>query len=98
MIVQIENYQIRPYPNNLCWEIWKFRDVKKKDGSVKREWVSEGCYPSTLDQALNIVHERLLKDGSDAVVDLEGAVKAVKAQVKAIAKAADKAAKEVGLR
>lgn len=37
MIVQIENYQIRPYPNNLCWEIWKFRDVKKKDGTVERE-------------------------------------------------------------
>lgn len=98
MIVQIENYQIRPYPNNLCWEIWKFRDVKKKDGTVEREWVSEGCYPSTLDQALNTVHERLLKEDKDTIVDLESAVKAVKAQAKAISKAADKAAKEVGLR
>ncbi|MCR2034389.1 hypothetical protein [Adlercreutzia mucosicola] len=97
MIVEIENYQIRPYPNNLCWEVWKFRDVKKKDGSVKREWVSEGCYPSTLDQALNIVHERLLKEGG-SVVGIEDAVKAVKAQAKVIAKAADKAAKEVGSR
>lgn len=97
MIVEIENYQIRPYPNNLCWEVWKFRDVKKKDGSVKREWVSEGCYPSTLDQALNIVHERLLKEGG-SVVGIEDAVKAVKAQTKTIAKAADKAAKEVGSR
>ncbi len=97
MVVEIENYQIRPYPNNLCWEVWKFRDVKKKDGSVKREWVSEGCYPSTLDQALNIVHERLLKEGGSAV-GIEDAVKAVKAQAKVIAKAADKAAKEVGSR
>lgn len=97
MIVEIENYQIRPYPNSLCWEVWKFRDVKKKDGSVKREWVSEGCYPSTLDQALNIVHERLLKEGG-SVVGIEDAVKAVKAQAKVIAKAADKAAKEVGSR
>lgn len=97
MVVEIENYQIRPYPNNLCWEVWKFRDVKKKDGSVKREWVSEGCYPSTLDQALNIVHERLLKEGG-SVVGIEDAVKAVKAQAKVIAKAADKAAKEVGSR
>lgn len=97
MIVEIENYQIRPYPNNLCWEIWKFRDVKKKDGSVEREWVSEGCYPSTLAQALNTVHERLLKEGG-SVVGIEDAVKAVKAQARAISKAADKAAKEVGCR
>jgi hypothetical protein len=98
MIVEIENYQIRPYPNNLCWEVWKFRDVKKKDGKVEKKWVSEGCYPSTLDHALLIVHERLLKDGCDDVVDLERAMKTVKAQAKAIAKAAEKAAKEVGVR
>lgn len=59
--------------------------------------MSEGCYPSTLDQALNIVQERLLKEGG-SVVGIEDAVKAIKAQAKAIAKAVDKAAKEVGIR
>lgn len=100
MIVRIENYQIRPYPNHLCWEVWKFRDVKRKDGTVEEEWVSEGCYPSTLDQALATVHERLLKDKGDeyAILSLEDAVKQVKAQASAIREVAKKAAGEVGLR
>lgn len=97
MIVEIENYQIRPYPNNLCWEIWKFRGVKKKDGSVSEEWVSEGRYPSDLAQALATVHERLLKEGG-SVAGIEDAIKAVEAQARAIVKAADKAAKDVGRR
>lgn len=63
MIIQIDRFQIRPYPNNLCWEIWERRKWKPKGGGPTKEgWKSTGRYPSTLGQALLTVYERLLKD------------------------------------
>lgn len=61
MIIEIGNFQIRPYDNHLCWEIWQYRDVKTRDGSEKKAWMSENCYPQNLEQALLKVRERLMK-------------------------------------
>lgn len=57
--VTIGKYQIRPYPNSLCWELFELRKNKKSD---EEEWASMGCYPSTFGYALAKVLEHLLKD------------------------------------
>ncbi|MBP3883992.1 MAG: hypothetical protein J6D54_03515 [Olsenella sp.] len=71
MIIQIENYQIRPYPNMLCWELWKYREVKSrgKEGNEqsRMDWVSEKVYPSTLGIALAHVQELLMKEDNEVV-------------------------------
>ena len=71
MIVQIDNYQIRPYANMLCWELWKYREVRSKDEGGKEQtrmdWVSEKVYPSTLGIALSHVQELLMKEGKEVV-------------------------------
>lgn len=65
MIVQVESFQIRPYSNGLCWEVWERRKWKPKGGGPTKEgWQSCGVYPSTLGHALFIVFERLLKQGT----------------------------------
>ena len=82
MIVQIDNYQIRPHANMLCWELWKYRKVRSKDKEGKEQtrmdWVSEKVYPSTLGIALSHVQELLMKEGKE-VVGLSEAIEKVEA-------------------
>lgn len=86
MNVTIGNFQLKPYSNGLCWELFEFRPVKGKDGEVEK-WVSAGVYPSTLTRGLQIVYERMLKmdDGSYGA---EAAVKRAEEIEKRIANAA----------
>ena len=64
MIYQInERYQIRPYSNGLCWEIFEYRTVQKRTGETVTDWVSVGKYPQTLQHGLQIIYEMALKAG-----------------------------------
>lgn len=69
MIIEYENYQIRPYSNNLCWEIFTYRPVKdKKTNEIKRYgWCSMGVYPTSFGGAIEYIYERELKAGTDVV-------------------------------
>lgn len=73
MIVEIGSYQIRPYSNGLCWELWEHRDVKKEDGSVAKEWKSRETYPTSLAGGVRKVVELEARKGND-VCDLEEAL------------------------
>lgn len=77
MIVTYEDFEIRPYPNELCWEVFERREVKKADGSKALEMKSTGHYPQNLPAALSFVRERKLKRGEDAMT-LDAALVAVK--------------------
>jgi len=78
MIIQYGDYQIRPHSNRLCWELWRYREVKGKDGEVRKDWVSERTYPTTLGFALARVQEMSLMEGEE-VVGLEEALRRVDA-------------------
>ena len=86
MIVQIEDYQIRPHSNGLCWELWRHREVKSKDAEgneqTRMDWVTEKIYPSTFGLALHHVWERLLKEGTEVVGLDEAMVKAERMQLR----------------
>lgn len=89
MTVEIGDYQIRPYPNGLCWEIWHYRRVvPRKGGEPRNEWVSEGIYPGTLGAALRIVWERRMKEGDEAVGLAEAVERFEAAQAELMALAA----------
>lgn len=78
MNIEYKNYQIRPYGNNLCWEIWKYKNVRnKKTGETRDDWVSLGWYPQSLDYALFLIYELELKLGDDTV-DLKKAMSTAK--------------------
>ena len=74
MIFNIEDrFEIRPYNNGLCWEIYEYKTVKpRKEGEAEREeWVHTGKYPSTLGHALNIILEDLLREGDKTIYGLK---------------------------
>lgn len=61
MKIQYDNYELRPYSNGLCWELWEYKTVTAKDTKEKRkEWVSLGVYPSNLGHGLACIYEREL--------------------------------------
>lgn len=89
MITEIGNYRIKPYENGLCWEVFKYREVKStKDGSVRMDWVSTGKYPSNYGQALQIVYELMLKESDEVIEGIEEAIKKAKKIEAQILKAA----------
>lgn len=62
VVIKYKDYEIRPYKNNLCWEIYKFRMVtSSKDNSKHGEYISLGKYPTDLGQALETLYEFELK-------------------------------------
>lgn len=73
MIVEIGSFQIRPYPNGLCWELFEYRDVRKSDGTTAKEWKSRETYPTSLDAAVRKVVELEARKGDD-VCGLEEAL------------------------
>lgn len=72
MIVEYERWQLRPYSNGLCWELFEYREIKPREGEPYNDWVSLGKYPSTLGHGLAIILELALKQGLD-VADVKSA-------------------------
>ena len=68
MQITIEDYVIRPYQNGLCWTIDKMADVKKRDGTVKRELVSTKRFPTSLKSAIYMVCEMMMLDDAKELV------------------------------
>lgn len=73
MIIEHGNYQIRPFINKCCWEIYR-RVTDKKTGELTDKWTSFGKYPWDIPQALSIVYELEMREGED-VKGLEEAIK-----------------------
>ena len=74
MIIEIRNYKISPYSGNTCWKIQKRQD---KEGS-KTEWCEPYYYPSSLDRALEIVYELILRDDGKRLKSMTEALKEMK--------------------
>lgn len=88
MVIEIEDYQIRPLSNSLCWEIWR-RGVSKKTG--EETWNSVGCYPSNLESALHKVYELCLKHRGTAPKGLKEAMREARMLAADVEAAAEKA-------
>jgi len=79
MVIQITKtdgspaYEIRPYDNGLCWQIYKYRD--HKDGTSGFE--PTGNYPGSLDYALDLIAERIIKNATIST-DLANSAKATR--------------------
>lgn len=82
MIFEIGNYQIRPYHNNLRWEVFEYRDVTCKSGENKgktsKKWVSTERYPATFGRALEIVYGLMLMNGDEVITGLPDAINTAK--------------------
>ena len=88
MIYNIDDrFEIRPYGNGLCWEIFAYRKVKARDGHEYMDWVSTGKYPSTLGHGLRIILDDLLKDGDAPIRGLKATTKKVEETYKKIEEA-----------
>lgn len=64
MEIIIGKFKVKPYQNNLCWEIWELRKAKPKDGIETADteaWQFAGKYPTDLENALLTVYELSLK-------------------------------------
>ena len=92
MIYNIDDrFEVRPYGNGLCWEIFEYRKVKARDGHDYMDWVSTGKYPSTLGHALRIILDDLLKDGDSPIRGLKATSKKVEEIYKRIEKVVEDA-------
>ena len=97
MVIEFRDFQIRPYSNHLCWEVWERKPYKlprnkaakatAKEGEMV--WAFTGKYPSDLESALRTVQELALKRYGDCL-ELSLAVKEVKAVTAELAKAASR--------
>ena len=77
MIISYKNYEIRPYSNLLCWEIWEKRPIKERGtNKISREdWVSMGKYPQDIGQGLHTIYElELKKMDEDERISIEEAI------------------------
>lgn len=78
LVIEYKDYQLRPYSNHLCWELYKYREVKSsKTGETRKDWVSMDKYPSSLGHGLQIIYELELKEGNE-VKDLKSAITTAK--------------------
>lgn len=77
MIIEYENYQLRPYSNGLCWQIWEYRTVYKGKRNEHKDWCPIECYPSSLGYGLVCIYEKILKEDL-GTVEIKQAIKEAK--------------------
>lgn len=77
MIVEYEGFQLRPYSNGLCWQIYEYRTVYKGKPNEHKAWRPIECYPSSLGYGLVCIYERVLKRKGENV-DIRKAIKEAK--------------------
>ena len=78
MNIKVGNYELRPYSNNLCWELFKFCEIKdRKTNECRMDWKSLGKYPVTLEEGLLTIYESMLRD-EDITTDMDGALRAAR--------------------
>lgn len=66
MNIRYGNYEIRPTPNRLCWEIFEYREIVDRKTHEKRmDWASTGHFPSFLGGALAQAYEWTLKNSPE---------------------------------
>lgn len=63
----IGRYKIKPSPSKLDWEVFELRTIVSNKGEhageSREDWASLGLYPASFGRALEVVWERMLKDG-----------------------------------
>lgn len=98
MEITIGKFKIKPYQNNLCWEVWELRPAKErkadsKTTSVPAEgelWQFTGKYPTDLESAFLTVYEMMLKK-HQATGDLKASIREVRQIAEEVKRAARKA-------
>lgn len=90
MIVEYGRYQLRPFSNGLCWQLYEWRTVRKGKEDQRDDWCPIDCYPSSLHGGLFAIYERIVKETPyDQPLDLKQAI----AQARRIEKELEEAAK-----
>lgn len=75
MIVEYGKYQLRPFTNGLCWQLYEWRTVHKGRETQREDWCPVDCYPTSLSGGLYTIYERVLKETPyDQPLDLKQAV------------------------
>lgn len=77
MIIEYEDYQLRPYGNGLCWQIYERKTVYRGKPNEHKEWCAIDCYPSSLGYGLVCIYEMILKKNG-GTVDIRQAIKEAK--------------------
>lgn len=77
MIIEYEDFQLRPYSNGLCWQIWERKTVYKGTPNEHQEWRALDCYPSSLGYGLVCIYEKVLKRNPDTLT-IKQAIKEAK--------------------
>ena len=78
MIIEIRNYRISPYSGNTCWKVQK----KQEKEGAKGEWLEPYYYPGTLDRALELVFELILREDKKELKNLQKVYKEMKDIIK----------------
>lgn len=75
-----DRYKIKPYNNDLCYDLYEYREViKKSTGESKgMQWVHTGKYPTSFAHALSIIYEMEMKRGEGTIKGLDAAIKHAK--------------------
>lgn len=85
-------YQVRPYSNHLCYELFEWGQTKRKDtGELEWEWKALGVYPNNLPHACDIMRDNLVMDNAGAVKDFTQIKRAITQSTNAIIKAIEAA-------
>lgn len=91
MIIEYEDWQLRPFSNGLCWQLYEFRTVNRGKENQRNDWVALDCYPTTIGGGLETIYEFALKANEDGegydTTDLKNAIKEAKAIKTALLKA-----------
>ena len=66
MVITIGRHRAQPHPGGLCWMLFEYREVKRKDGTESMEWVSMDRYPSTFMGAVGQCVEFELMEGGES--------------------------------
>lgn len=85
-----DEYELRD-SDALNWQVFEYREITKKDGSVVKEWTPRAAYFSRLSGALDWIIQQLpRKRENGTLVTLQDALKDIRKMAKEVKKYAEK--------
>ena len=79
-------YKIEPYHNNLCYELFEWRKIEKRDGETEFGWVDRNLYPRNIEDALRIIERDMIMKYGGCISTVEEMRKMLNAVVDRICK------------
>lgn len=85
-------FQLRPYSNYLCYELFKWGETTRRDtGEVVEEWKAMGVYPTTLEHACSIMRDDMVMKCTGALNDFTQLKRSITQSTNRIIKAIEEA-------